>query len=135
MRRMLGAIGICMALACSNSADRTLAATGNANLQASSPDAFAGTWRSVTPSFEFVGLTVSPLSSQQGVLGARLTFSGVYWEGTGRISGDSLSLNMTHASGQASTVMVVRATGEKTVRLQTRAGSAPSLDLSFVRED
>ena len=58
------------------------------------PDEFTGTWRSITASREFVRLTVHALSSEQSTLGALLTFSGVYWEGTGRISGDSLVAQM-----------------------------------------
>ena len=58
--------------------------------KASSPAAFAGAWRYVTPSLEFIGLSVTSKSSEMGVLGARLTFSGVAWEGGGRIEGDSL---------------------------------------------
>ena len=53
-----------------------------------SPEVFAGSWRSVTPSLEFVRLTVHSKSSETGVLGARLTYSGVAWEGGGRIAGD-----------------------------------------------
>jgi len=61
----------------------------------SSPEAFAGAWRSVTPSLEFIGLSVISTSSEMGVPGARLTFSGVAWEGGGRIDGDSLVADMT----------------------------------------
>ncbi|MFN8582664.1 MAG: hypothetical protein U0163_17020 [Gemmatimonadaceae bacterium] len=48
----------------------------------------------MTPSLEFLGLSVSSKSSEMGVLGARLTFSGVAWEGGGRIDGDSLVASM-----------------------------------------
>ena len=135
MRRMASMIGICMAVACSGSADRSLAAASAATLQASPPETFAGSWRSVTPSLEFVRLTVVSKSSQQGVMGARLTLSGVAWEGSGRIQGDSLSLDMTVASGQTPVVMVVRPTSSQTLRLHARPTSASALDLTFVREE
>src|SRR5689334_25105126 len=134
MRRTLGVIGICMAMACSSSADRSLAASGPA--LTASPDAFAGSWRSVTPSMEFIRLTVASLSSQQGVLGARLTLSGVAWEGTGRIDGDSLRLDMAIVSSPSATgVMIVRASDSRTLRLHAWPASASALDLTFVRED
>ncbi len=134
MRRMIGALGICMAMACSSSADRSLGAAER--LQTSSPDVFAGSWRSVTPSLEFIRLTVASLSSQQGVMGARLTLSGVAWEGTGRVDGDSLRLDMAIVSIPSATgVMVVRASDSQTLRLQARPGSASAFDVTFVRED
>lgn len=136
MRRMLGPVGFCLAMACAGSADRSLGATGAGNPLTSSPDVFAGSWRSVTPSMEFIRLTVASLSSQQGVMGARLTFSGVAWEGSGRIDGDSLRLDMAVVSAPAATsVMVIRASASQTLRLQVRPASATALDLMFVRED
>jgi hypothetical protein len=69
-------------------------------------------------------------------MGARLTFSGVAWEGSGRIDGDSLRLDMTVASAPTATgVMVIRASDPQTLRLQARPASASALDLTFVRED
>jgi len=136
MHRMLGSFGICMAMACSESADRSLVTAGTAALPTSSPDVFAGSWRSVTPSLEFVRLTVVSKSSQQGVMGARLTFSGVAWEGNGRIEADSLRLDMAVVSAPAATaVMVIRAGNSQTLRVQARPASAAALDLTFVRED
>jgi hypothetical protein len=85
---------------------------------------------------EFIRLTVASLSSQQGVLGARLTLSGVAWEGTGRIDGDSLRLDMAIVSSPSATgVMIVRASDSRTLRLHARPASASALDLTFVRED
>jgi hypothetical protein len=104
--------------------------------KASSPAAFAGEWRSVTPSLEFIGLSVTSKSSEMGVLGARLTFSGVAWEGGGRIEGDSLVSGMTIVGAPtASGVIVAHARDAQTLRVQFRSGAAPPLDLTFVRED
>lgn len=104
--------------------------------KASSPAAFAGAWRSVTPSREFIGLSVTSKSSEMGVLGARLTFSGVAWEGGGRIDGDSLVAPMTMVGGSiASGVIVAHARDAQTLRVQFRSGAPAPLDLTFVRED
>ena len=98
------------------------------------PDAFAGSWRSVTPSYEFVRLTVASMSSEMGALGARLTLSGVAWEGSGRITGDSLVMNMTTAgSSQPTGVLVVRVRAGETLSAQMRPTSAQPLDLTLVR--
>lgn len=101
-----------------------------------SPDAFAGTWRSVTSSFEFIRLTVTSKSSEMGALGARLTLSGVAWEGSGRITGDSVVMSMMNAgSSQPVGVLVVRVREGQTLSAQMRPTSAGSLDLTFVREN
>ena len=101
-----------------------------------SPEAFAGTWRSVTPSFEFIGLSVQSKSSEMGVLAARLTLSGVAWEGGGRIDGDSLVLDMTVAGTTTPIgVIVARASDARTLRLRMKPAAAPATDLTFVREN
>lgn len=103
---------------------------------ASSPAAFTGEWRSVTPSLEFIGLSVASKSSEMGVLGARLTFSGLAWEGGGRIAGDSLVAGMTIVGAPtASSVIVARARDAQTLRVRFRREAAAPLDLTFVRED
>jgi hypothetical protein len=90
----------------------------------------------VTPSREFIGLSVTSKSSEMGVLGARLTFSGVAWEGGGRIDGDSLVAPMTMVGGSiASGVIVAHARDAQTLRVQFRSGAPAPLDLTFVRED
>ena len=103
---------------------------------ASSPAAFAGAWRSVTPSLEFIGLSVTSKSSEIGVLGAQLTFSGVAWEGAGRLEGDSLVADMTVVGAPtASGVIVARARDPQTLRVQFRTEAAAPLDVTFVRQD
>ena len=98
------------------------------------PDAFAGSWRSVTPPYEFVRLTVASMSSEMGALGARLTLSGVAWEGSGRITGDSLVLSMASAgSSQPTGVLVVRVRSGETLSVQMRPTSAQPLELTLVR--
>ena len=100
------------------------------------PDAFAGSWRSVTPSFDFVRLTVFSSSGESCGVAARLTFSGVAWEGNGRITGDSLVLQMSTAvSAPATRTVVVHANDPRTLRLQMRPESGAPLDLTFVRDD
>ena len=100
------------------------------------PETFAGMWRSVTPPLEFIGLEVTSKSSEIGVLAARLMFSGVYWEGSGRIEGDSLVANMTVVGGQTPTgVIVAHARDAQTLRVQFRSATAAPLELMFARED
>jgi len=97
-----------------------------------SPDAFAGAWRSVTPSLEFIRLSVASTSSRQGVLAARLTLSGLAWEGTGRIDGDSLVVGMTVAgTAQSTGTLVARVRDAQTLLVHVR--SATPVDLTLVR--
>ena len=99
-------------------------------------DAFAGEWRSVTPSLEFIRLSVNSLSSEMGVLGARLTFSGVAWEGSGRLEGDSLVSGMTVVGAPtASGVIVAHVRAAQTLFVQFRPAGAAPLELTFVRAD
>ncbi len=135
MRRLICTLAAVAAVACSAGSDsaRTLAP-----IQVSPPasaDVFAGNWRSTTPSLEFIGLTIVSKSSQQGVMGARLTFSGVAWEGSGRIDGDSLRLDMAIPGSSTSTsTWVVRPSGDNTLQLQARPASASALNLTMARE-
>jgi hypothetical protein len=100
------------------------------------PDAFAGRWQSTTPSLEFVRLSIASLSGEQGAFGARLTFSGVAWEGRGRIEGDSLVVPVALiGAAQPSGVLVakVREGRSLAARLRTDGAGSP-LDLTLVRE-
>ncbi|HKP15756.1 MAG TPA: hypothetical protein VJT85_06815 [Gemmatimonadaceae bacterium] len=129
IRRTSITIALLASLACSSRATEAVATP-------QPPDAFAGTWRSVTPPYEFVRLTVASLSSEMGALGARLTLSGVAWEGSGRITGDSLVINMSTAgSSQPTGVVVVRVRAGQTLTVQMRPASAAPLDLTLVREN
>ena len=103
--------------------------------QAPPPSTFAGMWRSVTPGLEFIRLSVHSKSSDEGVLAARLTFSGVAWEGGGRIAGDSLVTIMAITGTTASAVMVARPGDAQTLRVQMRPTSGSVTDLTFVREN
>ena len=129
IRRTSLMIALLASLACSSRATE-------ATPSPQPPDAFAGSWRSVTPSYEFVRLTVASMSSEMGALGARLTLSGVAWEGSGRITGDSLVMNMmTAGSSQPTGVIVVRVREAQTLTMQMRPASAAPLDLTLVREN
>jgi hypothetical protein len=97
---------------------------------------FAGTWRSVTPTLEFIRLTVSSKSSEKDVLAARLTFSGVAWEGSGRIEGDEFVANMAISGvSSASSILVVRAPEAGTLRVQMRPANGATTELTFVRDN
>ena len=98
-------------------------------------EVFAGEWRSVTPNLEFLRLTVQPKSSERDALAARLTFSGVYWEGSGSIAGDSLVLHMTVLGDAMAGRTVVARVGEGGVlRTRLESGTAPELLVDFARE-
>jgi len=103
--------------------------------QAPPPSTFAGMWRSVTPGLELIRLSVHSKSSDEGVLAARLTFSGVAWEGGGRIAGDSLVTIMAITGTTATAIMVARAGDAQTLRVQMRPISGSVTDLTFVREN
>jgi hypothetical protein len=130
MARWFSSTVMCALLGCSGSPSQVASTPA-------SPDAFAGVWRSVTPTLEFVQLSVVSKSSQMGVLATRLTFSGVAWEGGGRIDGDSLVSTMTITATSSPTAsVVVRATDARTLRAQMRTGTGQSpLDLTFVRQE
>ena len=136
MFRWLSAAAVVATLGCS--ADPAEIARNQAPLNNVSPDVFTGVWRSVTPSLEFVGLFVNSKSSEIGVLGTRLTLSGLYWEGGGKIDGDSLVANVTAAGAATATakgVLIVRSAGPQTLRAQLRgAANQTQLELTFVRE-
>lgn len=100
------------------------------------PDRFVGSWRSVTPSLEFVGLSVVSKSSEMGALAARLTLSGLALEGTGRIEGDSLVVDL---AAEGTTVaccgLVAHARDAGSLEVRFRPESAPAIDVRFVRQD
>jgi len=136
-RWMSVAAAACLAVGCSAApSENVVDAVSAKGVPQASHQTFAGTWRSVTPSLEFIRLSVHSLSSQMGVLGARLTFSGVAWEGSGRIDADSLVASMAVVgAAQSSAVMIVRAPDDRSLRLQFRSNGAAPLELSFVRDE
>ena len=122
-------VATCTTIACSSSSPAAPVA------EAASPDIFAGAWRSVTSSLEFMRLTVASTSSERGALAARLTFSGVAWEGGGRIVGDSLVLDMAMPGSITPTgVMVAHSTDAQTLRVRLSPQGGVPLNLTFVRD-
>jgi len=127
---MWAAVALCATLGCDRAPVEAVTA-------AQSPEAFTGNWRSVTPSLEFIGLTVVSTSSEMGVLGIRLTYSGLAFDGRGRIEGDSLVADMTVAgSSQPSGVLVAHVREGDALHVEQRTGAVSSavLTLDFVRE-
>jgi hypothetical protein len=128
IRRTSALLGLLASMGCSSRTTETYPSTPTA-------DRFAGYWRSVTPSLEFVRLTIASKSSEMGALAARLTLSGMAWEGSGRIAGDSLAISMVSAgSTQPTGVIVVRARTDSSLSVQMRPASAAPVDLMLVRE-
>ena len=114
----------------------TVSDPGKAAIQAkvAPPEAFAGSWNSVTKSYEFIRLTIVSKSVEQGALGARLTLSGLAFEGNARIDADSLIASMSiTGSSETNATLIARAKDANTLSVQLRASGAP-LDLTFVRQ-
>ena len=136
MRWMSVVVLLSVVAGCSRTSEPVSAASPPETVsEAPSPSTFAGVWRSVTPGLEFIRLSVHSKSSEEGVLAARLTFSGVAWEGGGRIVGDSLVTIMAVVGTTASGVMVARAADAQTLRVQMRPTSGAVTALTFVREN
>ena len=132
IRWMSAAILVFAATGCSRATEPASQTT----IETPSASTFTGAWRSVTPSLEFIRLSVVSKSSEIGVLATRLTFSGVAWEGSGRIEGDSYVASMTVVGRSTpSGVMVARAREGGTLRVQMRPAGGATTDLTFVRED
>jgi hypothetical protein len=137
IRSMSVAVVVCVVAGCSNGTMAPPADASPPEVVATVPSAstFAGVWRCVTPSLEFIRLTVNSTSSQMGVLAARLTFSGVAWEGSGRIEGDAFVSSMAVVGvSEATGVMVARSRDGATLTVQMRPTAGATTDLSFVRE-
>jgi hypothetical protein len=132
-RWMSAAFVLCVAIGCSSTVEDSSPPTG---AEVVSPEVFTGTWRSVTPTMEFVRLAVHSLSVERGGLGARLTYSGVAWEGGGRIEGDSLVATMTIlGGGQATGVLVGRPRDARTLLVRMRPEAGTATEFTFVRDD
>jgi hypothetical protein len=129
LRRTSAVVALSGLLACASGSTEAVSV-------APSPDAFAGSWQATTPSLEFVRLSISSLSSEQGAFGARLTFSGVAWEGRGRIDGDSLVAHVALiGSTQPSGLLVMKVREGQSLAARLRTDAAPAaLELAFVRE-
>jgi hypothetical protein len=97
-------------------------------------DAFVGEWRSTTPNAEFVRLTVSPRSSEQGSLAARLTYSGIYWDGSGRVeSGAFVATMFVPGVSGPNHVMTARIENGTTLRVTMGPATGEKHELTFVR--
>lgn len=114
------------------SADRTCCEPGT-----EIPSVYVGEWRSVTPSLEFVRLTVRSKTTEQGVLASRLTYSGVYWEGDGRIDGDSLvsNMNVPGISGPATRLVMRSSPNENTLQVRHESQGGQPITFTFIREN
>ncbi len=101
------------------------------------PTVYVGEWRSVTPNLEFVRLTVRSKSGEQGVLASRLTYSGVYWEGDGRVHGDSLvtNMNVPGISGPATRLVMRSSPDENTLQVRHDTQGGQPVTLTFIREN
>ena len=135
MMGRLALIGVtAVTLGCGGSAAEPGKAAGDQRKIATA-DAFIGSWRSITPSYDFIRLSVASLSIQQGALGARLTLSGLAFDGNARIDADSLVATMSVAgSSEANATFVARAKDARTLTAQLRPANGSPLSLTFVRQ-
>ena len=134
LRRTSAVLALGAMLGCTTGPEESAPDAAKApSAQGAAPATFAGVWRSVTPTMEFIRLTVVPKSSEQGALGARLTFSGVAWDGSGRIDGDSLVADMRY--GTTPSVLVARARDARTLDVRFGSFGPTPLALTFVRDD
>lgn len=135
-RLMSVVVAVCVVAGCSNGTSAPASSGSPAETVTPSLDTFAGSWRSVTPSLEFIRLSVVSKSSEKDALAARLTFSGVAWEGSGRIEGDAFVASMTiPGAAGASGVMVARPGDAQTLRVQMKPTNGATTDVTFVREN
>jgi len=134
MMGRLALMGVAAAtLACGGSAAEPGKAAPQTKI--ATADAFIGSWSSVTPSYDFIRLSIASLSIEQGALGARLTLSGVALDGNARIDADSLVATMSVAgSSGANATLVARAKDAKTLTAQLRSADGSPLSLTFVRQ-
>jgi hypothetical protein len=130
---MLGAV--VTTLGCGNSTAETGLLPGSS--KTATANAFTGSWNSVTPSYEFIRLSVVSKSVEQGSLGTRLTLSGVAFDGTARIDADSLIATMSVAgSTTTDATLIARAKDSNTLIAHFRSGDGTGtpLSLTFVRQ-
>jgi hypothetical protein len=98
-------------------------------------EAFAGSWAATNPSYEFIRLSVVSLSSAQGALGARLTLSGLAFDGGARIDADSLIATMSApGSTRTDATLIARARDAKTLVTQFRTFDCSPITLTYVRQ-
>ena len=102
-------------------------------LRPHSPATFTGTWRSVTAPHEHLRLTVTEIPGIPDGLYVRLTFSGVAWEGPGRIEADSLIMDISTAAVSGAKV-VAHPAADAALRVDVDSDTADKLTLTFVRD-
>ena len=138
IRELSVVVVLCAAVGCSSGSTepRSNGSPPPTGSEVVSANVFTGSWRSVTPSLEFVRLSVHSKSSEQGALAALLTFSGVAWEGGGRIEGGAFGANMAliHTT-EPTRVLTARARDAGTLLGQLRSPTGAPLELTFVRDD
>jgi hypothetical protein len=98
-------------------------------------ESFAGNWAATTPSYEFIRLSVVSKSSEQGALGARLTLSGLAFDGGARVDADSLIATMSApGSTRTDATIIARSSDANTLITQFRAFNGSPITLTFVRQ-
>ena len=95
---------------------------------------FTGSWRSVTAPNEHLRLTIARSLVSDDMLSARITFSGVAWEGPARIEGDSLIMDITTAAISGAAVIAHPGDGGA-LRVRVESNAAAPILATFVRQE
>jgi len=133
MRRFVVVAAAIVTLGCGESAVE--AGKAAAPSRVATADAFAGSWSSATPGYEFIRLTVVSKSVEQGALGARLTLSGLAFEGNARIDADSLIATMSViGSSEPNATLTAHAMDANTLSARLRTATGTPLALTFSRQ-
>lgn len=99
-----------------------------------SAERFTGSWRSVTAPNEHLRLTIARSLVPGVMLSARITFSGVAWEGPARIEGDSLIMDLTTAAVSGATV-IAHPGDNGALRVRVESNTAAPILATFVRQE
>ena len=95
---------------------------------------FTGSWRSVAAPNEHLRLTIARSLVSDDMLSARITFSGVAWEGPARIEGDSLIMDITTAAISGAAVIAHPGDGGA-LRVRVESNAAAPILATFVRQE
>jgi hypothetical protein len=129
------ALAAMLVAGCSNSTDPASEFSRQTTVTVLTATMIAGEWKATDPHPDFFRLSVVPRESEQGAFGTRLTFSGVYWEGTGRIQGDAFVANMdTPGIAGSGSVLTARATDAGALLVTMRTNTT-TMEFKFVRAD
>src|SRR5690349_14102138 len=126
------ALAAMLVAGCNSTTDPALESSRQTTATVLTAAMVAGEWKATDPHPDFYRLSVVPKESEQGAFGTRLTFSGVYWEGTGRMQGDAFVANMaTPGIAGSGSVLTARATDARALLVTLRTNTT-TMEFKFV---